>query len=93
MAQRPNFRGYAKLSPYQYHTFGQAPVQYSTVPLYAAPPVHPHLEPPTDHPVEKEEEEPVKDAEESPTESTDSPGGNISHPQATKGPQLNQSDR
>lgn len=70
------FRGYANLPRYQYHDFKHGPVQYSTVPLFAAPPAHPTLEPPTDHPVEKDEEEPAKGTEESPlAEASDSPAG------------------
>lgn len=85
MAQRPSFRGYAQLARYQYHSFVHVPVQYSTVPLFAAPPAHPPFEPPTNHPVEKDENEVTKDAEESPpAESNDSPTGRILHPSRFK---------
>ncbi|KAL8940124.1 MAG: hypothetical protein Q9211_002430, partial [Gyalolechia sp. 1 TL-2023] len=72
----PAFRGYANLPRYQYHDFKHSPVQYSSIPLYAAPPAHPQFEPPTNHPVEKDEGEPAESTEESPpAEADDSRAG------------------
>ncbi|KAL9019878.1 MAG: hypothetical protein Q9185_002820 [Variospora sp. 1 TL-2023] len=79
MAHRPPFRGYAQLPRYQYQSFAHAPVHYSTVPLYDAPPAHPPFEPPTDHPVEKDEEEaPETEEQGQPANSIDSPIGDNS---------------
>lgn len=79
MAQHTTFRGYAQLPRYQYHNFAHVPVQYSTVPLYAAPPVHPAFDPPTDHPVENDEEKAAEaEGESLHTESDGSLAGNFS---------------